>query len=113
MIFEKGKKLFYVPKYGSPYFETIIKAGRVYLYTERRDKILLSAFETYGYADTVSGRYYPSEKKFREVQAFGKAWSEFWKELDRVRWNPPKDLTPDRIRQAAELLGLKLEGLEP
>ncbi len=108
---EVGMEVFVVPcsnHRGKPYTATIAKTGRIWATLDGNNgRFDISTWRLDGGQYSSPGTCYPSEQEYNAQQELSKAWSKL---SDRFRHHYTRhpDVTLEKIKQAAELLGIAL-----
>ena len=84
--------------------EVIERVGNVWAYLENGGRINALTLAS---NDINGGRYFRSKQHHTETVVLERAWIRFCRHMNRISW-PPPELTLDRLKQAADLLGITL-----
>lgn len=103
-----GQKLWVVPaRYKQAYEAEIVKVGRKFAYLNGRDRLFLNSLRLDGPACGFSGCCYLSRESYEAGRLADTVWRDFWMAV-RERHNRPSAASPERIQEAAKILGIKL-----
>lgn len=107
---EAGQTLWFVPDrhYGRPHEVVVEKIGRKWarVVRARHDRIDVETLIMYS-GDSRTGVCYLSEDDWKVQQAAQELWNKIAKGI-WGRYNKPRHVTAEQIKQAAELLGVDL-----
>lgn len=107
---EPGQTLWFVPErhYGKQHEVTVGKVGRKWAYVEksRYDRIDVKTLSMYS-GDSHTGKCYPSQADWETHRATQEIWTRFWTKV-RDTWRVPTGVDTEKVRQAAEILGIEL-----